>query len=469
MLSELIRFAAMDVRTMMAHLREHKKDAWCNVPHPRDDGGQLTIGEAANRRFYEMAIRHLSTRPDLNHNFEIDAFIAAVKREFVYTFLKKQNSAVNQRTLDRMLSAAVKKAKKAHKALTHYIPCVLVSSSEPEAFRIGPVIFYRMEKFLADHQDAFEASKERIRADHIRRCQEAIAGGRPADSIATPEISEAIATRLVTETAEYFQDFKWIAMVSVPECDVKLSRKRAERTIEAAIDVLKLYFARLHGEGLRQGHSLGPPHKTANLNAEADGKLNFSYGWNTQDVPTGKDWMKVLKTPHDSYLRAAASALNSCVDPQYSYHLVERFLDAMAWYGQAVSEPQTSVQIVKYVAALERLTVTKKLDDGLTTTVIRRTALLSYDKTKDGYERASADAKTVYDCRFGLMHGSVSPFDRELHFVAPIAERITRIALFNTLRIFTDLAGEVEAATGKQLEAEYVRLEDELQKTLAEA
>jgi hypothetical protein len=250
---------------------------------------------------------------------------------------------------------------------------------------------------------------------------------------------------------------------------VKLSRERAERTIEAALDVLKLYFARLHGEGLRQGHSLGPPAKTANLTAEMDGKFNFSYGWSTQDVPTGKDWMNVLNSPHDSYLRAAASALYSCVVPQNSSHLVERFLDAMAWYGQAVSEPLTSVRIVKYVAALERLTITKKLEDKLTATVIRRTALLSCDRTAEDYQKAEKDAERVYDCRSGLMHGSLSPFGRELHFVAPIAERITRIALFNCLRIFTDLASAIEGATGKHLEAEYVKMEGEFAKTNATA
>ncbi len=460
----------MDVPTIMAHLRTHKKDAWCNLPHPSGDGGHLTIGEVADWRLYELATRHLATRLDYFHNFDIEAFISGLKQELVWTFVKKKEQEVNQRTVDKMLSASIKRAKKLHKALTHYIPCVLVSSSQPEAFRLGPVVFYRMEKFLSDHEQAFDASKERIRQDHIRRYQEAIAGGESADTIATPGVSAGIATRLVTETTQYFQNFKWIAIVSIPECDVKLSRERAERTIEAALDVLKLYFARLHGEGLRQGHSLGSPPKTANLTAEADGKFDFSYGWSTQDVPTGKGWMNVLKSPHDSYFRAAASTLYSCVDPQNSSHLVERFLDSMAWYGQAVSEPSTSVRIVKYVAALERLTITRKLESKLTATVIRRTALLSCDKTAEGYEKAEKDAERVYDCRSGLMHGSLSLFDRELHFVAPVAERITRIALFKCLRIFTDLASAVDGATGKHLEAEYLKMQDQFPKiNVAEA
>lgn len=134
----------------------------------------------------------------------------------------------------------------------------------------------------------------------------------------------------------------------------------------------------------------------------------------------------------------------------------------MAWYGQAISEHQTSVQIIKYVTALERQTVTKKLEEGLTDTVTRRTALLSYDGTKEGYERALKDAEKVYDYRSGLMHGSRSPFDKDLKFVAPVAEDITRKALFNSLIIFTELDNEVEKAKAKDLEAKYLKLEGQL-------
>jgi hypothetical protein len=467
-INELVRYGSMEVRDLMAYLREHKNDYWHSIPSPRGDGSHLTIGEAAGRRFYELAARHLATRADLNNNFDIDLFIKAVKNEFVWTFLKKREKELSQRTLDKMLSGAVRRAKKAHKALTHYIPCIIVSSSEPEAFRIGPVVFVRMEKFLQEHKDAFEAERERIREDHIRRCQEAIAGGRRAEDIATPDISEGIANRLVRDTIAYFEKFKWMAMVSIPECDVTLSRERAERAIEAALDILKLFFGRSHGEGLRQGHSIGAPPNTAKLTREVDGKFDFSLSWASQDTPTGSEWINVLIKPDDSYFRAAASALGSCVDPQYSSHLKERFLDAMAWYGQAISEQQTSVQIVKYVAALERLTVTKKLEEGLTSTVTRRAALLSYDGTKEGYERSLKDAEKVYDYRSGLMHGSRSPFDKDLKFVVPLAEKITQKALFNSLRIFTRLEHEVDKAKAKDLEAKYLQLEGQLPQDSAE-
>lgn len=461
-INEIIRFASMEARDFITYLREHKNDAWFSIPHPSKKGSILTIGEAASRRFYELAKRHLSTRPDLNNNYDINLFIDAVEKEFAWMFLKKREKELSQRTLEKMLAAAVKRAKKEHKSLTHYIPCIVVSSSEPETFRIGPVIFVRMEKFLQEHKTEFDLERERIRENHIRKCEEAIASGRPAEQIATPDVSEGIANNLVGDTIAYFEKFKWMTVVSIPECDVTLSRERAERATEAALDILKLFFGRLHGERIRQGHSLGSPPNTANLTREVNGKLDFSLSWSSQDTPTDKEWINVLIQPDACYFQAAASALDSCVDPQYSSHLKERFLDAMAWYGQAISEQQASMQVVKYVAALERLTITKKLEEGLTNTVTRRSALLSYDGTKEDYDKALKDAEKVYDYRSGLMHGSKSPFDKDLKFITPLAEKITQKALFNSLRIYTNLDHEVEKAKAKDLEAEYLKLESQL-------
>jgi hypothetical protein len=283
-----------------------------------------------------------------------------------------------------------------------------------------------------------------------------------SETVATPELSEAIANRLVDETTEYFEEFNWLAIVTIPTCNIQVSRKRVERAVEAALDVLKLFFARLHGKVLRQGHSMGLPRKTAKLTREMNGVFDFSYGYNTQDTPAGKDWMRVLTSPNDFHFRAAASAVHACCEPEKMSPLLQRFLDALAWYGQGVSEPETSVQIVKYVAALERLTITKKLESGLTDAVVTRTALLTCGE-KDGYEAAREEADRVYEWRSRLMHGSVSPFDRELEFIAPLAERLTRVALFGSLALFTHLVNSISNANAKHLEAEYVQWEQELE------
>jgi len=313
-----------------------------------------------------------------------------------------------------------------------------------------------MEKFLLDHRASFEAEKENIRQEHIKRCEDAIARGSSAEEIATPEQSKNFAYGLVAQTIGYFEKFNWVAKVSIPECDATISRKRAERTVEAALDILKLFFRR-SGKYLRQGHSLGTTPKTARLTREADGKFDFSLSWGAEDALTNKEWLQELMEAGGPYLRAAGEALDTCVDPQCSSHLKERFLDAMAWYGQAVSEPQPSVQIIKYVAALERLTVTGRFEEGLlTATVIRRSAFLSCHGTNETYERMLKETEQVYDCRSDLMHGSKSPFDKRLDLVVPLSEKIARNALFGSLALYTGLEHDIhKQATAKNLEEKF--------------
>ncbi len=64
------------------------------------------------------------------------------------------------------------------------------------------------------------------------------------------------------------------------------------------------------------------------------------------------------------------------------------------------------------------------------------------------------------------MHGSKSPFDKDLELISPMAEKITRNALFNSLRIFTELDNKVENVREKQLEAKYIELENQIEELL---
>ncbi len=274
-IDELVRFESMEVRELMAYLREHKNDAWFNLPHPTRDG-HITIGQATALRFYEMAKRHLLTKSELNNDFDTEDFTKAVEKEFVRVFLKNGEKEINQKVTDKMLSAAVKQAKKSHQALKHFIPCVIVSSREPEVIHIGPIILVRMERFLQDYKDIFENEKTRIKEEHTQKEEESVEVKKQEES-KIHDTAEILADTYVGNTIKYFEGFKWMAIVDIPECDIKISRWRAERTIEAVLDILKLFFGRTHGENLRQGHTVGIPLNTANLTQDANGKFNFVF------------------------------------------------------------------------------------------------------------------------------------------------------------------------------------------------
>jgi hypothetical protein len=450
----------MPVTDLFSHLENNKRDRLCSVPHPNGHG-ILICGRDAIERFIQLAERHLIAQK-VEKKVDLEVFTNAITDELVQRFLKETRE-IERKSVDRMLSAALKKVKAKHQSLTHFIPCVVVFESDPKEFQIGPVHFIWMEKFLNDKKEEIEKERERIRLDHIRRCEETVADGRPAQEVATPEISSKIANQLVDGLIEYFSDFKWMTTVTVPECDKTVSRERAEIAVEAALDVLKLFLGTSYGTTLRQGHSRGIPRQTANLTHEADGALHISIGWGAKDAMVGPGWFNAITEPDSFYFKAAGTALYACIDPEQSSDLNQRFLDALTWYGQAIWEQMPSAQIIKYVAALERLTVTKKVDD-LTKTVSRRTAtLLNHGGSKEDFDRSYEKAKKIYDFRSGLMHGSLSPFDKKLMAIAPLAERIARDTLLRSLDLFVSLQYELQNSrpTRLDLEKKYQSLETE--------
>ncbi len=80
--------------------------------------------------------------------------------------------------------------------------------------------------------------------------------------------------------------------------------------------------------------------------------------------------------------------------------------------------------------------------------------------------KALKEADKIYVYRSGLMHGSKSLCDKELELISPMAEKVARNALFNALRIFTELDNKVENAREKQLEVKYNELENQIEELM---
>ena len=172
------------------------------------------------------------------------------------------------------------------------------------------------------------------------------------------------------------------------------------------------------------------------------------------------DGFDQIANAKDFYLDAAGSALNACVDPRKEIHLSRRFIDALTWYGQAVTESMPSSKIIKYVAAWERLTITQKEESGsLTDKVTSRIAILSHVKANGEFSNTVKEVKTIYDWRSKLMHGSCSPFSKELAGISSRAGKLSVTALNRSLEVFVPLAHRIKHAKETDLESEYKRME----------
>lgn len=462
-LNEIVKFQSMENREMIQYLGKNKRDARGFIPAPNGSGIWI-CGAAAIERFIELAERYLQTLKEDRFNFDKDKFVDSVIKQFTWFYITnfdKRNGQITQKDSDKMLSAAVKNARQKHKAITHYIPCVVTQSNNPAPFDIGLVKFVPMSQFLAENQEDFETQKIKIRDEHIERVQKEIEAGTPDDRLATPEMSARLGDDLVSKTQHFFENFRWIAIVEIPKCDTLVSRQRAENVIEGALNILKLFFGSLHGERLRQGHSLAKPPETASLTKNEQGEFKFSIGWASTDAFATDSWTNILQEADGFYLNIAVSTLELYISPSETSHLKQRLLDALAWYGQAVSEQQVSVKIVKYVAALERLTITKKMDEGLTRAVTRRVTLLICDDMSKLYETLS-EVVNLYDYRSSLMHGSISPFDEKLLQIVPIAEKITRTATFRCFELFSLIDKSKPNAKPQDLELKYEEIENKI-------
>lgn len=169
-----------------------------------------------------------------------------------------------------------------------------------------------------------------------------------------------------------------------------------------------------------------------------------------------ENWFEDLIKQFPVELQLAGIAINHALTPERITPLLDKWLGALFWYGQGVSESSYAARIVKYVAALEQLTMTKKSNNlDVTQTVTSRTRFLCgalLEEDKKGNTRSLID--NMYKHRCDLIHGRISPSDPIIHATAQLSERITQQALFTALRMFSYISSE-RSDSLEELEKEY--------------
>jgi hypothetical protein len=262
------------------------------------------------------------------------------------------------------------------------------------------------------------------------------------------EESDRVDAMVLDWVIDYYREFQWIIEVTVPRADEKVSRRRAEVTAQAALDVMKLVFGPDDGEHFRLAHMRGLRDKTAHLMRDDAGEFMHEIARRGEGGFAEEGWYGNVMESSGWVLDAAGAMIQEYLRPENarSNHR-DRWLGALSWYGEAVSETSVAGQIVKCVAALERLTVLDETGttgagstDGVADVVTRRTALLV-----GGWEDAAAvtkareEARTVYRWRSNLMHGRSSPLNAELSEILGLTHRLTRDVMFATLDLFSQL------------------------------
>ena len=232
--------------------------------------------------------------------------------------------------------------------VTHHIPCVLFSNKDPEIFAVGPITFRRTGKFFVDEAQAFE----KYHCEEVDLYSKGLCGEKSA--LSEDEIhlkAKAKADEWIKVIQDYYRDYGWVASVTIPPCHAELSRSSAERATDAALDVLRLFVGSYSKEYRRANASNGP-YRIHRLASDRTGCLLVSHSYGGGGVPAGEDWYDSIMKLAVPYWNLFEEAITALIFDKKNDELNQRLLDALHWFGQAVTEPNPAAKVVKYAAAL---------------------------------------------------------------------------------------------------------------------
>ena len=390
-LVEDVGFIFSECASIQGLLRENFRsvssdDVFFGIPKP-SGGVQMPCGRAAAGRLCGLA-EEAGRRSGLLRRVELDTIEQSLAELLVERFLRERRP-VDQRQVQRALSAAGKAAKAKLVDTRYLIPCHLTLTRDPESLSLGPVTFHNRSSF--------------------RRL--ILPGARSYRSEGT-EADRAVGRKLLWSALQYYRSFNWVAEVEIKRCDSATAANLAEQAITSALDCLQLLLGAQWTDRMRVGGPAVPADRRAqlailsasdallvSLSRRGAGQVNFTDGWSVH-----------LEEPKRCLLlELCGIALEVAVDPDLERPLSRRFLEAARWFGEAVRDERPSTSVVKYVTALERMVMTDERED-ITSLLSERVAVFCINMA-DGSDRQGwyEKARDTYRLRSQLVHGSMSP------------------------------------------------------------
>ena len=412
-------------------------DYFASLPHP-SGSGEMLCGTAALERIRATAQRAISSSKFAGR-LESDEVYRSLKKEIVRRFFVERRS-LNESEADKAVNAAVKTATKTIVTLTHLLPCHLAGISGPSEFSIGSVRFRKRGDALLE--------KERSLADYADDPQD--------DAVKdSSEGHREIKEKLLIDARKHYESFDWVAEVRIEATDANTSRKRASMVAQGAINCLHLLLGREYSHHMRCG---GP-----DFAVDRRGRLEFD-DKGKAEVWTSTDWLShfITETWWDKLnqergrdiiqlLGVALTAGNAVPKPS---PLALRFLDALAWYGEAVRDEFIASRVVKYVTAIERILTTKKAKD-LTQAIATRGSALTFAPSEENLQDLADRFRSIYGLRSDLVHGSLSPLSSALWNGDRESEELARATLFRALQFFGKEGLEVSNYSATKLDQAY--------------
>lgn len=411
-----------------------REDIWPQLPHPSGSGHQLCSAAAAEK-IEELAVE-AGRAHKIQRRIKSQALSKALGELLVKRFQQERRPIV-QKEVDRVLSQAARAAKRHCVDRTHFVPCHLMWEQEPDQIAFGPITFRNHTNFRS----------------HIVKQARAFRLSAPSAKM------RGFYRQLLSGTLQYFKSFKWVAEVSVQNCDPETSQEIAEAAVTSALNCLHLmlgagYTAKMRVRGPR-------------IDRDRRGRLSIANGnlhpsvssGGPGEIGFGKGWSSVLeKEEHKQCAGLMGIALEAALDPDLDRPLSRRFLDAALWFGEAVRETSPAARVVKFVTAIERMVMTEEQDD-IAKLVSERVAVLCHDASDaENRELWRREAQKVYVLRSKLVHGVISPDSEMVLEGVRLGAKVARATIISALFAYGETGLRDDKVNSKRLAKYYKRI-----------
>lgn len=429
---QLLRFAEMSLKELIAYLRKHPKESFYTIPSP-DGKGHYQCGALAWEKIETLAGRVLDLAPTVGMRVNRQRATDAIVDAFVERVLREKRE-VDQATAVQILQDALEDLRRSLVVTEHYLPCVLFLHGGPDEFRIGPVTFTRRAIFFKEKKHVLKRSVAQGVAAHVEHVNRAVERGFPRDRAASEEESRQLVRSLHARSIKTYRAYPWIATVQVMDCDKETSRERATQAIEMGLHAIRAILGAEPTKKVRLAWSRSGAPRTAHMWTDTSDVIRVSIG-SSGTGPVGCENWHTEMTRGARELEVFGSALQALVDPVETSHLHDRFVDALSWFGDAATDANPNSGIAKYVAAIERL-LFGKFETGRKTTFAKRVQCVLDAFGCDEDQKVYETALEVYSTRSALLHGAYSPRDEKAHLVVRRAEELSRMCLLCSAQLY---------------------------------
>jgi hypothetical protein len=261
----------------------------------------------------------------------------------------------------------------------------------------------------------------------------------------------------LAEIEQHFSSFGWAAEVVVKGFDTEMGDAQARRLAQAALDCLHLLVGGRWSSRMRLDGDLWDATRPATFGISAKGELSFTINYRSTSYSLGESWWQQVQSnagPNGRDLLGLAIERAICPAPT---PLSRRFMDSLAWYGDAIREKATASRIVKFVTAMETALATRTETDLAEGLSARGAALMWLVQGRD-FKTLRQRLKSIYNVRSRIVHGDTVLTARELDKALGRAEYLSREVLCSALQLFGREGLEAPKVSAKKIEKNFAKI-----------